>query len=741
MSAASQPPPSNLPYGGGSDTTSIWATNHNSLPSRDNVDRSNDLFNTRNASNNTGIWHTSSNSQSHSSSPNNRTNGTDELRHLTHPFSQMGIPDSSTSTGYTRFNGTGNSEDMMNSTGFGYAAGSAGSVSRPELSFGVSHNTSSSIHSQSGMRYQQSLMSQQTYNQHAFSLNNAQGLDNQPLLSSVGRTPLNPASQAWNQNITNHASSSSLGGNSANILALYPTTSRMDQGNSYNDFLSPLGSRESISRPLENESERRMPSQHQYPPYHPRPNTTALQTAYLNAGLSMPSSNAPMQFFYQQSNFVNSGVNAHGNHNQSASTVDPWCRDFIASLKSDKKQHLTLDMVFGHVVLACGTQDISRFIQNKLQQAKSEDKQRMFDEIGSDMINLMKDLYGNYVCQKLIENGSMAQKMHVIQAVKGHIVQLSLNVYGCRVFQKIVDCCPPSHIVGILDEIHSYDVIKSLSQDECGNHVIQKLVQTMPPKDVKFITVACQEHARELSANSFSCRILQRVLEYAEEDDRKKLVESLILMMDKLVTDQWGNYVAGHIIEHRGPEDRDRFFEHVMTRLFELCHHKLGSHVVEKCIKFGTPEQRTQIRKQLSPDDDTEDRLENTLKDQFGNYVVASLLKHLEWGSQERIQLKRAILTCVDSIKATSPNRTFPALDKVLVEDKRREAIESRLQVEVDSAAPTPALTNETNSPQSDSLPSADTSAIEVHPTDGKNTEANPRVRDDDAWALANGQR
>lgn len=95
----------------------------------------------------------------------------------------------------------------------------------------------------------------------------------------------------------------------------------------------------------------------------------------------------------------------------------------------------------------------------------------------------------------------------------------------------------------------------------------------------------------------------------------------------------------------------------------------------------------------------------------------------------------------MDSIKATSPNRTFPALDKVLVEDKRREAIESRLQVEVDSAAPTPALTNETNSPQSDSLPSAGTSAIEVHPTDGKNTEANPRVRDDDAWALANGQR
>ncbi|KAL6925094.1 hypothetical protein FSST1_002368 [Fusarium sambucinum] len=796
MGAPSQPPPST--FGGGNDN--IWSNyalpsqgmmisfvypvkgGHECLlPTPDNADRSNVPY---------PSWPATSNSPSHSSSPNNRTSGAD-TNDTDFANSFRGMRTSDNLTNFPRHHAVRNSQDSRNSNSFGFSSGlTGGSTSRQEPSYGASHTPSSSIHSQPAMRYTQQLNQQtqglnqqqvqalsqqqvqalsqqqvqalnqqvqalsqqamnpqqaQALNMQAFSLNNAHVLDQQPAhhlyphpTSRTTSSQLNPASQTWNQNFaTNHASRNSLS-ISADLSSgpflddQLATTARMDQGSANTFIQNTWNMRESGSQPLENQSNRRMSSQSQYSTFsRPYGTQNAPYGTYNGAGFIQSMVSAAIPPLFQGNSFGNA-ANAQRNHNPSGTIRHPWCIHLSSIITTSK--YVPIDAVFGWVVIAAGDNEISRFIQLKLTTAKSDEKEKMFLEIGPDMLGLMKDLYGNYVCQKLIEHGSMNQKMSVVETVKGHIVELSLNAFGCRVFQKIVECCPVSHIASILDEIYSYDVLKQVMQSEPGNHVIQKLVQTMPPKDVKFITVACQENARELSEDQYSCRILQRVLEYAEEDDKKKLVAKLSLMMDELVTHQWGNYVAGHIIQNRGPEDRDPIYEHVMSRLLTLCQHKLASHVVEKCIVYGTDEQRTRILERLCPANDSEQTFENMFKNQFGNYVVASLLKHLKWGTVERAQFKENIIVQYDLLKATG--RSFEKLDKIFEEDKKMEAKEaklaSNLQVEVDSAGPTPVLTNETNSPQSDSLPSADASTIEDPHTNKKNTGANPRVRDDD---------
>jgi mRNA-binding protein PUF3 len=100
----------------------------------------------------------------------------------------------------------------------------------------------------------------------------------------------------------------------------------------------------------------------------------------------------------------------------------------------------------------------------------------------------------------------------------------------------------------------------------------------------------------------------------------------------------------------------------------------------------------------------------------------------------ERAEFKQKIIVQYDLLKATG--RTLEKLDRIFEEDRQMESREtklpSNLQIEVDSAGPTPVLTNETNSPQSDSLPSADASTIEYPRINKKTMGANPRVRDDD---------
>lgn len=54
--------------------------------------------------------------------------------------------------------------------------------------------------------------------------------------------------------------------------------------------------------------------------------------------------------------------------------------------------------IFGHIVEFSGDQHGSRFIQQKLEEATDEEKQRVFDEIvPTKTTQLIQDVFGNYV--------------------------------------------------------------------------------------------------------------------------------------------------------------------------------------------------------------------------------------------------------------------------------------------------------------------------------------------------------
>jgi pumilio RNA-binding family len=66
----------------------------------------------------------------------------------------------------------------------------------------------------------------------------------------------------------------------------------------------------------------------------------------------------------------------------------------------------------------------------------------VFTEILAAAYSLMTDVFGNYVIQKFFEFGSQEQKQTLAQRVRGHVLPLSLQMYGCRVIQKALESIP-----------------------------------------------------------------------------------------------------------------------------------------------------------------------------------------------------------------------------------------------------------------------------------------------------------
>ena len=347
----------------------------------------------------------------------------------------------------------------------------------------------------------------------------------------------------------------------------------------------------------------------QVPPY----DYTGYQTARMN----------PLQGFYPMPHLGGLGAalasRAHREHDPTQVVRSPLLEEFRANSKGNKRYELK--DIYNHVVEFSGDQHGSRFIQQKLETANSDEKEQVFREIQPNCLQLMTDVFGNYVVQKLFEHGNQSQKKILANQMRGHVLALSTQMYGCRVVQKALEHILTDQQAAMVKELENH-VLKCV-RDQNGNHVIQKAIERVPSQYVQFIINAFRGQVNRLAAHPYGCRVIQRMLEHCEEIDRESILAELHACTSNLIPDQFGNYVIQHVIENGDEKDRSRMIQIVMSQLLAYSKHKFASNVVEKSIEFGEESQRHHIISTLtSPNDRGESPLLGLMRDQYGNYVI-----------------------------------------------------------------------------------------------------------------------
>lgn len=280
----------------------------------------------------------------------------------------------------------------------------------------------------------------------------------------------------------------------------------------------------------------------------------------------------------------------------------------------------------------------------KLLTANSDEKEQVFREIEPNAIQLSKDVFGNYVIQKFFEHGNQVQKKILADAMKGKVVDLSKQMYACRVVQrvssrpsrqglvalKLINSQALEHVlveqqVELTKELEP-DILK-LVKDAQGNHVVQKVLEEVPRQHLDFVFDCFRGRVSELAIHQFGCRLVQKGLERGNEADRAFIMRELHPCAHILPSDQYGNYVAQHVICHGEPEDRSKMIKVIMPMVVTYSKQKIPSNVVEACIAKGTLEEKRAIRDQIlkAPGNDANRPLFQLMKDQFGNYVLRKL--------------------------------------------------------------------------------------------------------------------
>lgn len=336
---------------------------------------------------------------------------------------------------------------------------------------------------------------------------------------------------------------------------------------------------------------------------------------------------------------------------------------FLEEFRSSKSRKFELRDIYGHVVELSGDQYGSRFIQQRLENASSEEKEIIFEELKSNSLQLMTDVFGNYVIQKFFELGNQLQKTYLAKQMEGHMLNLSLQMYGCRVVQKALEHVLTAQQAKLINELDGH-VIHCV-KDQNGNHVVQKAVERIPAEHIGFIFDAFHSEVFNLATHPYGCRVIQRMLEHCEEDSRRSILTELHCFTYHLVEDQYGNYVVQHVIERGNDSDREQVITIVKGSILSFSRHKFASNVVEKCITYGTSAQRDSIIKEiLKPRSDGIVPMNVMMKDQFANYVIQKLLSVTK--GEQHDNLVNAIKPHLDQLKKFTYGKHLASIEKLV---------------------------------------------------------------------------
>ncbi|KAJ6830831.1 pumilio-like protein 1-like [Iris pallida] len=354
---------------------------------------------------------------------------------------------------------------------------------------------------------------------------------------------------------------------------------------------------------------------------------------------------------------------------------DGYASTLLEEFKSSKTRCFELSDIVGHVVVFSSDQYGSRFIQQKLETATTEEKNMVFEEIMPHALSLMTDVFGNYVIQKFFEHGTATQVRELASQLNDHVLALSLQMYGCRVIQKAIEVVNLDQQTKMVAELDGH--VMRCVRDQNGNHVIQKCIECIPQEAIQFIISSFYDQVVTLSTHPYGCRVIQRVLEHCDDPKTQQIVmDEIMPCVCMLAQDQYGNYVIQHVIEHGKPQERSAIIKKLAGQIVKMSQQKFASNVVEKCLTFGGPVERQILVNEMLGSTDENEPLQAMMKDQFANYVVQKVLETCD--DQQRELILSRIKIHLNALKKYTYGKHIVArVEKLVAAGERRIGLQS----------------------------------------------------------------
>uniref|UniRef100_F1KXF2 Fem-3 mRNA-binding factor 2 n=1 Tax=Ascaris suum TaxID=6253 RepID=F1KXF2_ASCSU len=224
------------------------------------------------------------------------------------------------------------------------------------------------------------------------------------------------------------------------------------------------------------------------------------------------------------------------------------------------------------------------------------------------MVSLSCSRNSAHVMEKIWERMDVISCSLAACSMKGFELSTAVHPIGNHTIQAII---ARAHFCGYGPIIHmlscSEETFRTVVQDRYGHRVLLCALEKM-------------ESQLGIEASRGLNRLLDRVAKYVAE------------MSDVLACHRYGNYVVQRVIVLKGfSQYRLMMAAMFRSKLLWLSQEKFGSHIVQKLLQYGEDEVGYSMMNELLDEYECNsegmDALEVLMFDQFGNYVLQTMLE------------------------------------------------------------------------------------------------------------------
>ena len=325
---------------------------------------------------------------------------------------------------------------------------------------------------------------------------------------------------------------------------------------------------------------------------------------------------------YQSFQNMNNNININFENNNQKFSSD---NNIIINNKMTKKKLLekNSENLFEYII----TQKGSRKAQNLLNKMNEIDVENLLNKLIPNLSLIMTDKYGNYFSKKLIQICTFSQRIKILKNLDNNFIRISKDIYGTHPLQYLIELINmPEEKNIVLNYIINNEL--ELSIDKRGTNVLKKFIISTKNEERNKLDENILNIIDKLIINQYGAIILICLIKNSKNKEliHKAIVEYISNNKPLFyIQHPYSNYVIQALLLYTNMEYCEDIIKTISNNYLALSLKKNSNNVVEVFIKCA----KSSIIKKIFNDVLYKNNLEYLINNNYGNYVLEKLIGKL----------------------------------------------------------------------------------------------------------------
>ena len=244
----------------------------------------------------------------------------------------------------------------------------------------------------------------------------------------------------------------------------------------------------------------------------------------------------------------------------------------------------------------------------------------LYVELSQNLCDFITDGYSNYFCKKFFIFLNQKDRIDFLKKIENSIVKFSCDSVGTYPIQTIIE-----NLNSNIEKFIVINAIKNhveeLANDPFGCHVLEKLLNYVEEENISFLYSFISNNFLELANNSNGICLVKKILSFTNKKNlHEKIKQFVIDNAYELIRHQYGNFVIQGIVEFWS--DYKEIMNLYKNNFINLSLEKYASNVIERFIEKDEDALNEFIGEIIKSN-----KIYDIMKSSFGNYVIQKIIK------------------------------------------------------------------------------------------------------------------